>query len=883
MGKNNMPKYVYYFGGKQADGKGDMKNLLGGKGAGLAEMTNLGIPVPPGFTITTEVCTAFYENDRKWPEGLEEQIRENLKRLEEEMGAKFADPDNPLLLSVRSGARVSMPGMMDTVLNLGLNDATAQGLIKKTGNPRFVYDSYRRFVHMYSDVVLEVPHEAFEEAIAAKKKARGVKLDMDLTADDLKELVEEYKGIARKHTGKDFPEDPWEQLRGSINAVFDSWNNQRAITYRKINGIPGDWGTAVNVQTMVFGNMGETSGTGVAFTRDPATGENVFYGEYLMNAQGEDVVAGIRTPKPISELKKSMPEIYAQLEQIYHTLEKHYKDMQDIEFTIQDGRLFMLQTRNGKRTGTAAVRIAVEMVEEGLIDKKTAVLRVPPAQLDQLLHPMIDAKAKVDVIAKGLPASPGAAVGRVVFTAKAAEEWAARGEKVVLARTETSPEDIGGMHVAVGILTSRGGMTSHAAVVARGMGTCCVAGCGALIINEKEKRITCGDLTISEGDWITLNGSTGEVILGQVPLVEPELTGNFGKLMEWADEFRALKVRTNADTPEDAKQARYFGAEGIGLCRTEHMFFAEDRIRAMREMILADTEEQRRTALAKLLPYQKGDFMGIFREMDGLPVTIRLLDPPLHEFLPSLEQSKQIEELASEMGIAEQKVRDRIGALHELNPMLGFRGCRLGVVFSEIYEMQTRAIFEAACELVREGVNVMPEVMVPLVGTTGEMEMIREYVIGIADKTIKEYGVDLDYMVGTMIEVPRAALIADEIAKSAEFFSFGTNDMTQMVFGYSRDDAGKFLGEYMDRNVLKHDPFQSLDQEGVGQMVTMGVERGRSTRPDLKIGVCGEHGGDPDSVEFFHKVGLDYVSCSPYRVPIARLAAAQAEIKQPRK
>ncbi len=883
MGKNNMPKYVYYFGGKQADGKGDMKNLLGGKGAGLAEMTNLGIPVPPGFTITTEVCTAFYENDRKWPEGLEEQIRENLKRLEEEMGAKFADPDNPLLLSVRSGARVSMPGMMDTVLNLGLNDATAQGLIKKTGNPRFVYDSYRRFVHMYSDVVLEVPHEAFEEAIAAKKKARGVKLDMDLTADDLKELVEEYKKIARKHTGKDFPEDPWEQLRGSINAVFDSWNNQRAITYRKINGIPGDWGTAVNVQTMVFGNMGETSGTGVAFTRDPATGENVFYGEYLMNAQGEDVVAGIRTPQPISELKKSMPEIYAQLEQIYHTLEKHYKDMQDIEFTIQDGRLFMLQTRNGKRTGTAAVRIAVEMVEEGLIDKKTAVLRVPPAQLDQLLHPMIDAKAKVDVIAKGLPASPGAAVGRVVFTAKAAEEWAARGEKVVLARTETSPEDIGGMHVAVGILTSRGGMTSHAAVVARGMGTCCVAGCGALIINEKEKKITCGDLTISEGDWITLNGSTGEVILGQVPLVEPELTGNFGKLMEWADEFRALKVRTNADTPEDAKQARYFGAEGIGLCRTEHMFFAEDRIRAMREMILADTEEQRRTALAKLLPYQKGDFMGIFREMDGLPVTIRLLDPPLHEFLPSLEQSKQIEELASEMGIAEQKVRDRIGALHELNPMLGFRGCRLGVVFSEIYEMQTRAIFEAACELVREGVNVMPEVMVPLVGTTGEMEMIREYVVGIADKTIKEYGVDLDYMVGTMIEVPRAALIADEIAKSAEFFSFGTNDMTQMVFGYSRDDAGKFLGEYMDRNVLKHDPFQSLDQEGVGQMVTMGVERGRSTRPDLKIGVCGEHGGDPDSVEFFHKAGLDYVSCSPYRVPIARLAAAQAEIKQPRK
>ncbi|MDD2200762.1 MAG: pyruvate, phosphate dikinase [Firmicutes bacterium] len=883
MGKNNVPKYVYYFGGKHADGKGDMKNLLGGKGAGLAEMTNLGIPVPPGFTITTEVCTAFYEHDRKWPEGLEEEIRENLTRLEEEMGAKFADPVNPLLLSVRSGARVSMPGMMDTVLNLGLNDTTAQGLIKRSGNPRFVYDSYRRFVHMYSDVVLEVPHEAFEEAIAAKKAARGVKLDMDLTADDLKELVEEYKDIARKHTGKEFPEDPWEQLRGSINAVFSSWNNQRAITYRKINGIPGDWGTAVNVQTMVFGNMGETSGTGVAFTRDPATGENVFYGEYLMNAQGEDVVAGIRTPHPISDLKAAMPEIYAELEQIYLTLERHYKDMQDIEFTIQDGRLFMLQTRTGKRTGTAAVRIAVELVEEGLIDKKTAVLRVPPAQLDQLLHPMIDAKAKTNVIAKGLPASPGAAVGRVVFTAAAAEEWNSRGEKVVLARTETSPEDIGGMHAAAGILTSRGGMTSHAAVVARGMGTCCVAGCGSLIISEKDKKITCGDLTISEGDWITLNGSTGEVILGQVPLVEPELTGNFGKMMEWADEFRALNIRTNADTPQDAKQARVFGAEGIGLCRTEHMFFAEDRIRAMREMILSDTEEQRRAALAKLLPYQKGDFMGIFREMDGLPVTIRLLDPPLHEFLPSLDQTKQIEELASDMGIHVQKVRDSIGALHELNPMLGFRGCRLGVVFSEIYEMQTKAIFEAACELVREGVNVMPEVMIPLVGTTGEIEMIREYVVRVADETIEEYGVDLDYMVGTMIEVPRAALVADKIAESAEFFSFGTNDMTQMVFGYSRDDAGKFLGEFIDRNVLKHDPFQSLDQEGVGQMVAMGVERGRSTRPNLKIGVCGEHGGDPDSVEFFHEVGLDYVSCSPYRVPIARLAAAQAEIKQPRK
>jgi len=883
MAEKDIPKYVYYFGGGRAEGSGNMKNLLGGKGAGLAEMVNLGIPVPPGFTITTEVCTAYYASGNQWPEGLAQQIDANLARLEKDMGAVFADPGNPLLLSVRSGARVSMPGMMDTILNLGLNDVTAAGLIRKTNNPRFVYDSYRRFVHMYSDVVMGVPHETFEEAIAAKKRSRGVKLDMELSADDLKELVAEYKAIAREHTGRDFPEDPKEQLRGAVDAVFGSWNNQRAITYRKIKNIPGDWGTAVNVQTMVFGNMGDTSGTGVAFTRDPATGENVFYGEYLMNAQGEDVVAGIRTPQPISTLKESMPQIYDELEQIYHKLEEHYREMQDIEFTIQEGRLFMLQTRTGKRTGTAAVRIAVEMVEEGMIDEKTAVLRVPPANLDQLLHPMIDPKAKVKSFAKGLPASPGAARGRIVFTADEAEAWAERGEKVILVRTETSPEDIGGMHAAVGILTSRGGMTSHAAVVARGMGTCCVAGCGAVLISEREKKMVCGDLSLTEGDWITLNGSTGEVIEGQAPLVQPGLTGNFGKLMEWADRFRTLRIRTNADTPQDSRQARIFGAEGIGLCRTEHMFFAEDRIRAMREMILSDTEEQRRGALAKLLPFQKGDFVGIFREMAGLPVTIRLLDPPLHEFLPTMEQTKQITEIATEMGISEAKVRERIQSLHELNPMLGFRGCRLGVVFSEIYEMQVRAIFEAACELVREGVDVLPEVMIPLVGTTGEMEMIREYTVRIAEDTIQEYGVKLHYLVGTMIEVPRAALVADRIAGIAEFFSFGTNDMTQMAFGYSRDDAGKFLAQYIDRNVLSADPFQSLDQEGVGQLVEMGVQRGRSMRPNLKIGVCGEHGGDPDSIDFFHRVGLDYVSCSPYRVPIARLAAAQAELRNPRK
>jgi pyruvate,orthophosphate dikinase len=883
MADKQIPKYVYYFGGKKAEGNAEMRNLLGGKGANLADMVNLGIPVPPGFTITTEACVAYYDYNGQWPEGLAEQVSANLDRLEKDMGLKLGDPDKPLLVSVRSGARVSMPGMMDTVLNLGLNDAVAEGMIRKTSNPRFVWDSFRRFVHMYSDVVLGAPHEQFEAAIAAMKEKRGVKLDSELGAEDLKELAHQYMKIAHDTTGQKFPEDPLEQLKGAINAVFGSWNSKRAITYRKINNIPGDWGTAVNVQSMVYGNMGDTSGTGVAFTRNPATGENVFYGEYLLNAQGEDVVAGIRTPHPIAHLKVEMPEVYAQLEEIYHKLEQHYKDMQDIEFTIQEGRLFMLQTRSGKRTGPAAVRVAVEMVEEGLIDEKTALMRVDAAALDQLLHPMIDPKAKVTVIAKGLPASPGAAVGRVVFSAEAAEEWVGRREKVILVRTETSPEDIGGMHLSAGILTARGGMTSHAAVVARGMGTCCVSGCGAALINEHERKMIINGEVFNEGDWLTLNGSTGEVIKGKAPLVEPALTGNFGKLMAMADKYRSLGVRTNADTPRDAKQARDFGAEGIGLTRTEHMFFAEDRIRPMREMILADNEEQRRAALEKLLPFQKSDFIGIFHAMEGLPVTVRLLDPPLHEFLPTAEQTKQIEELASDLGISEEKIRERIIALHELNPMLGFRGCRLGIVYPEIYQMQVRAIFEAACELTRDGVEVHPEVMIPLIGTTAEMQIIRDYIVRIADETIARYGVKLNYLVGTMIEIPRAALLADKIAADAQFFSFGTNDLTQMTFGYSRDDAGKFLGKYLDANVLKADPFQSIDQEGVGILVEQGTKLGRSTRPDLKVGVCGEHGGDPASIDFFHRAGLNYVSCSPFRVPIARLAAAQAEIRNPRR
>ncbi len=886
-------KYVYFFAANKAEGRADMKNLLGGKGANLAEMSNLGIPVPPGFTISTEVCTEYYNNERTFPEGLKEQVEEALKRVEEEMGKKFGDPSDPLLVSVRSGARVSMPGMMDTVLNLGINDEITEGLARISGNPRFAWDSYRRFVQMYGDVVLDLKPvnkediDPFEEILEKKKEEKGVTLDTELDTEALKELVAEFKETIQKKTGQPFPENPMEQLWGAIGAVFGSWMNERAITYRALNDIPSEWGTAVNVQSMVYGNMGEDCATGVAFTRDPATGKKLFYGEYLVNAQGEDVVAGIRTPQPVNEatrndpsqktLQEVMPEAYADLERIYKKLEAHYKDMQDIEFTIQQGRLWMLQTRNGKRTAAAAVRIAVEMVDEGLIDKKTAVLRVEPSQLDQLLHPMFDPKADRKVIAKGLPASPGAATGRIVFHAEDAEAWAEKGEEVILVRIETSPEDIGGMHVANGILTSRGGMTSHAAVVARGMGTCCVAGCGDLEIDYKAQTMTVDGKVFREGDWISLDGSTGEVIEGKVPTVDPELSGNFGKLMSWADEFRRLQVRTNADTPHDSEVARNFGAQGIGLCRTEHMFFEGDRIKAVREMILADDEEGRRNALAKLLPYQRDDFYGIFKAMHDLPVTIRTLDPPLHEFLPHDDDNQKV--MADEMGITVEEVKAKVEALHEFNPMLGHRGCRLGITYPEITEMQARAIMEAACQLTKEGVKVFPEIMIPLVGTKAELANQKAVVVEVAEKVQEETGVKVEYMVGTMIEIPRAALTADQIAEEAQFFSFGTNDLTQMTFGYSRDDAGKFLSEYYKKGILENDPFQTLDQTGVGQLVEIAVKKGRTVKPNLKVGICGEHGGDPRSVEFCHRVGMNYVSCSPYRVPIARLAAAHAALK----
>ncbi|HHM23557.1 MAG TPA: pyruvate, phosphate dikinase [Bacteroidetes bacterium] len=900
-------KYVYKFGAGKADGRADMKDLLGGKGANLAEMSNLGIPVPPGFTITTEMCKVYYEQNKQYPPELKEQVEEGIAFIEKNVGAKFGDADNPLLVSVRSGAPVSMPGMMDTVLNLGLNDVTVQGLIKQSNNERFGWDSYRRFVQMYGDVVLGLKPESkeeedpFEVIIDEIKKERGVSLDTELTAKDLKELVYRFKKLIRERKGVDFPEDPWDQLWGAIDAVFGSWMNPRAITYRKLNNIPDDWGTAVNVQAMVFGNMGDDSATGVAFTRDPATGEKEFYGEYLINAQGEDVVAGIRTPLQITKkrsiewarqnnipeevrrekypsLEEYMPEVYQELVRVYQTLERHYRDMQDIEFTIQRRKLWLLQTRTGKRTAQAAVRIAVDMVDEGLITKEEAIMRVAPEQLDQLLHPQFDPKAEKKVIARGLPASPGAATGKVVFHAEDAEEWAKRGEKVILVRIETSPEDIGGMSVAEGILTARGGMTSHAAVVARGMGKCCVAGCGALQIDYAKKEMRVGDVVIKEGDYISINGSTGEVMLGMVPTIEPELSGHFGRLMEWADEIRRLRVRTNADTPKDAQVARNFGAEGIGLCRTEHMFFEGDRILAVREMILADDEEGRRKALAKLLPMQRGDFYEIFKVMHDLPVTIRTLDPPLHEFLPHDEEQQR--EMAEEMGVPLEKIKAKVESLAEFNPMLGHRGCRLGITYPEITEMQARAIMEAACQLTKEGVKVYPEIMIPLVGIREELENQREVVVRTAEEVLKEYGVQVEYKVGTMIEVPRAALTADRIAEVAEFFSFGTNDLTQMTFGFSRDDAGKFLVEYKEKKILKEDPFQVLDQEGVGQLVEMGVKKGRKTRPDLKVGICGEHGGEPKSVEFCHRVGLDYVSCSPYRVPIARLAAAQAVVRE---
>ena len=888
-------KYVYFFAANQSEGRAKMKNLLGGKGANLAEMCNIGVPVPPGFTLSTEVCTAYYDNNRNYPESLKAEVEAAIAKTEEVLDKKFGDPENPLLFSVRSGSRVSMPGMMDTVLNLGINEEITEGLAKLSGNPRFAWDSFRRFVQMYGDVVLDLKpvnkedEDPFEVILEAKKEEKGVELDTDLSTEDLKEIVAEFKAEIKKETGHDFPEDPMEQLWGAMSAVFGSWMNDRAITYRRLNGIPGEWGTAVNVQAMVYGNMGDDCSTGVAFTRDPSTGQKDFYGEYLVNAQGEDVVAGVRTPQPINESTKSdpshttleelMPEPYGDLVEIYEKLEKHYTDMQDIEFTIQQGKLWMLQTRNGKRTAEAAVRIAVEMVSEGLIDKNTAIKRVAPEQLDHLLHPMFDPKADINVITTGLPASPGAATGKIVFHAEDAEEWVEKGEEVLLVRIETSPEDIGGMHVAKGILTARGGMTSHAAVVARGMGTCCVAGCGAIAINYKDKTMTVGGKVFNEGDWLSLDGSKGQVIEGKVPTIDPELSGDFGTLMGWADEVRHINVRTNADTPHDAEVARNFGAEGIGLCRTEHMFFEGDRIKAIREMILADDEAGRRKALAKLLPYQKDDFYGIFKAMHDLPVTVRTLDPPLHEFLPHDDDNQQI--MADEMGITLEEVKAKVDSLHEFNPMLGHRGCRLGITYPEITEMQARAIIEAACDLTKEGINVLPEIMIPLIGTKAEFVNQKTIVVDTANKVMEEKGVKVNYLVGTMIEIPRAALTAHEVAEEAEFFSFGTNDLTQMAFGYSRDDAGTFLKEYISKGILADDPFQTLDQSGVGQLVEFGVERGRQTKPDLKIGICGEHGGDPRSVEFCHKVGMNYVSCSPFRVPIARLAAAQAQLDFP--
>ncbi|NOY64436.1 MAG: pyruvate, phosphate dikinase [Nitrospirae bacterium] len=870
-------KYVYFFGNGKAEGNGKMKDLLGGKGAGLAEMTNLKIPVPAGFTITTEACNEFFKNKKKFPPGMWDQVLKNLKKVEKAMGMKFGDPKNPLLVSVRSGAKFSMPGMMDTVLNLGLNDTTMKALIKKTNNERFAYDSYRRFIAMFGSIVMGIDKKVFDNALEKMKKEKGVQLDTELTTEDLKELVNEFKKLYREHTGTDFPEDPLEQLKLAIMAVFGSWFGERAVKYRKLNDIPDDLGTACNVQAMVFGNMGDNSGTGVGFTRDPSTGKKKFFAECLINAQGEDVVAGIRTPLHINELKKKMPKVYNELLKITKKLEKHYKDMLDIEFTIQEGKLYMLQTRVGKRTASAALKIAIDMVREKLIDKKTAVMRIDPDQLDQLLHPTIDPKVSVEVIAKGLPASPGAAVGKIVFSADDAEEWASRGEKVILVRPETSPEDIGGMHAAEGILTSRGGMTSHAAVVARGMGKCCVAGCNALNIDEEKKTLEVNGRILKEGDYITINGTTGEVIIGKVPLIEPELTKEFQTIMKWADEFREIGVRANADTPEDARRSREFGAEGIGLVRTEHMFFQEDRINAVREMILADTQEDRKKALDKILPMQKEDFKKIFVEMKGLPVTIRLLDPPLHEFLPKTDEDLKV--LSKDMGISFDKLKTRTRALMEFNPMLGHRGCRLAITYPEIYEMQVRAIMEAACEVSKKRVKVIPEIMIPLTVDVKELRVMREMTVKIAEEIIKKYKVKVPYSVGTMIEVARAALLADEMATEADFFSFGTNDLTQTVYGLSRDDAGKFLPYYIEKGIFEEDPFITLDQKGVGELMRMAITKSRKVKKDLKMGICGEQ-VDPKSVEFCHKVGLTYVSCSPYRIPIARLAAAQAALKK---
>jgi len=885
-----MAKYVYFFGDGNAEGRGDMKNLLGGKGANLAEMTSIGLPVPAGFTVTTEVCIEFTRNNRQYPEGLKAEVAEHLARVEQLMGKKFGDSENPLLVSVRSGARASMPGMMDTVLNLGLNDETVQGIIRQSDDPRFAYDSYRRFIQMYSNVVLGMDGDILEHILETMKEERGVELDTELTADDLKDLVKQFKVKVKEELGREFPLDPEEQLWGAIGAVFGSWMNPRAVTYRRLNEIPTEWGTAVNIQSMVFGNMGDDCATGVAFTRDPSTGENYFYGEYLVNAQGEDVVAGTRTPQPINKAKHQpgdlpamedvMPESYAQLVDIRDRLEKHYKDMQDIEFTIEKGKLYMLQTRTGKRTAKAAVTIAVDMVEEGLITDREAILRMAPAQLDQLLHRSLDPKAEKTVVAKGLPASPGAASGEVVFSADEAEEAAKIGLNVILVRIETSPEDIHGMHAAKGILTARGGMTSHAAVVARGMGKCCVSGCGDVKVNYAKQQFTARDGQVfKKGDVITLDGSTGEVMQGQVPTIKPELTGEFAQLMKWVDQYRRMRVRTNADTPHDSQVARDFGAEGIGLCRTEHMFFEGDRIMAVREMILAADQEGRKRALEKILPMQRSDFLGIFRVMKGLPVTIRLLDPPLHEFLPHSET--ELEELAQEIKVPAQTLKAKVDSLHEFNPMLGHRGCRLAVTYPEIYDMQVRAIMEAACELIKdEGYQIVPEIMIPLVGEVKELSILRANAIRVADEVIAEYGVEVTYLIGTMIELPRAALTADAIAREADFFSFGTNDLTQTTYGLSRDDSGRFLPFYVEQEIFPNDPFVAIDQAGVGELVRLGCEKGRQTRADIKLGICGEHGGEASSVKFCHRIGLDYVSCSPYRVPIARLAAAQAALEE---
>lgn len=880
-------KFVYFFAAGETDGNAGMKNILGGKGANLAEMTALGLPVPPGFTISTEICTQFNENGGKLPDWVRPSVEAAMKRVEVKIGKKFGDVANPLLFSVRSGARASMPGMMDTILNLGLNDQTVEGLAASSKNPRFAWDSYRRFIQMYSDVVMGMNSSMLEVTLEDLKEEKGYKLDTDLTTDDLKVLSKKFKELVRQSTGQMFPNDPWEQLWGAISAVFHSWNTPRAITYRELHDIPASWGTAVNVQSMVFGNMGEDSATGVAFTRDPSTGEKLFYGEFLINAQGEDVVAGIRTPQPITKLaaaksgllslEEAMPKAYAELVEIYQKLEKHYRDMQDIEFTIEKNKLWMLQTRNGKRTAKAALKIAADMIDEKLISEEEGLMRVDPLSLDQLLHPTLDPKAERTLLAKGLPASPGGVHGQIVFTAEEAVEWKEKGKKVILVRVETSPEDIAGMVAAQGILTTRGGMTSHAAVVARGMGKCCVAGCGDVDVDYRTETMKVKGYVLKKGDVITLDGGTGEVILGEVKTLEPKLDGYFDRIMKSADKFRRLKVRTNADTPKDADTAKTFGAEGIGLCRTEHMFFGADRIDAVREMIVADNKEERQLALTKLLPMQRGDFTALFKIMKGYPVTIRLLDPPLHEFVPHTDE--EILELSKRINQDAEKLRHKIRALHEFNPMLGHRGCRLAVTYPEIYEMQVRAIAEAAADVIKTGETLVPEIMIPLVGMDKELEQLRELTIATVEKVQKEKGIKFDYLVGTMIELPRAAVTAEAIAEHADFFSFGTNDLTQTTLGLSRDDSGRFLASYVSQGILPKDPFVTIDRNGVGVLVKMGTDSGRKTKPNLKVGVCGEHGGDPESIEFFNSVGLDYVSCSPYRVPIAKLAAARAAIQ----